>query len=209
MTTTVPAVFVVDDDASVLKALARLLAANGFEPRTFVSSRAFLEAHDPQVPGCAIFDVAMPGLDGLELQEALTDRDVARPIIFITGRGDVPTSVHAMKAGAVDFLTKPVEEETLLSAIAVAIRKDAEARERGASLDALFRHFAALTPRERQVFAHVAAGRLNKQIAGDLGIAEKTVKVHRAHVMDKMGARSLADLVRMAERLELDLPPGR
>jgi FixJ family two-component response regulator len=206
---TVPVVFVVDDDTAILKALARLIVANGLEAQTFASPAAFLEAHDPQVPGCAVLDVAMPGLNGLELQEALTDRDVMRPVVFITGRGDIPTSVRAMKAGAVDFLTKPVEERALLCAVDVAIRNDAEARAHRAAMDTMRRCCAMLTARELQVFAHVVAGQLNKQIAGHLGIAEKTIKVHRAHVMEKMQARSLADLVRMAERLELDLPSGR
>ncbi|WP_353643115.1 response regulator [Mesorhizobium sp. WSM2239] len=204
-----PVVFVVDDDAAILRALTRLIAANGLEARPFSSPAAFLDTHDAQQPGCAIIDIAMPGLNGLELQERMVEQGSHRPIIFLTGYGDVPTSVQAMKAGAVDFLMKPVDEEALLSAIAVAIEEDAAAREDQAELEPLQRRYAGLTLRECQVFAHVVSGRLNKQIAGDLGIVEKTVKVHRAHVMEKMGAGSLAELVRIAERLGLDRLPGR
>jgi FixJ family two-component response regulator len=204
-----PVVFVVDDDAAMLRALTRLIAASGLEARPFSSPATFLDKHDARVPGCAVIDIAMPGLNGLELQERMIERGSHRPIIFLTGYGDVPTSVRAMKAGAVDFLMKPVDEEVLLSAIAVAIEEDAATRREQAELEALRQHYAGLTLRECQVFAHVVAGRLNKQIAGDLEIAEKTVKVHRAHVMEKMGAGSLAELVRIAERLGLDRLPGR
>lgn len=204
-----PVVFVVDDDSTLLRALTRLIAANGLDVQPFNSPAAFLNAHDFRQPGCAVIDVAMPDLDGLQLQEKMIERGSQRPIIFLTGHGDVPTSVRAMKAGAVDFLTKPVDEKVLLSAIAVAIEKDATIRKSEAELEALRHQYASLTLRESQVFAHVVAGRLNKQIAGDLGIVEKTVKVHRAHVMEKMGARSLADLVRIAEHLGIDPLPGR
>lgn len=200
--TRAPVVFVVDDDDAVLRALTRLLAARGLEARAFASPTEFLEAHDPTLPGCAVVDLAMPGLDGLELQRALTGQEPARPIVFLTGRGDIPASVRAMKAGAVDFLTKPVDEELLLSAIAAAIERDAAGRMLQAEHEALRRCFSTLTPRECQVFALVVTGRLNKQIAGDLGVAEKTVKVHRAQVMRKMEVRSLADLVRIAARLD-------
>lgn len=204
-----PIVFIVDDDADALRALARLVGSAGFEVQAHRSPVAFLEAHDPRVPGCAVLDIAMPGLNGLELQQALTDRGVTRPVVFLTGRGDVPTSVRAMKAGATDFLTKPVDEEALLSAIEAAVRLDAEGRDRRREIESLRDRLATLTARQTEILVHVVAGRLNKQIAGDLGIAEKTVKVYRHEVMEKMGARSLADLVRMAERLGLDLPPGR
>jgi FixJ family two-component response regulator len=199
-------VFVVDDDPSVLRALTRLFAAAGLEPCAFPSPAAFLQAHDPAMPGCLVLDVALPGLDGLELQQALAVSDCARPIVFITGRGDIPTSVRAMKSGAVDFLTKPVNDSELLAAVHRAIEVDRLARAARVELDALKQRLASLTPREREVLAQVVAGRLNKQIAADLGTVEKTIKVHRARIMEKMAVRSLADLVRIAERL--GLPPA-
>jgi FixJ family two-component response regulator len=196
----------VDDDQSVLRALTRLFSAAGLEPRAFPSPAAFLRAHDPAMPGCLVLDVALPGLDGLELQQALAGSECARPIVFITGRGDVPTSVRAMKSGAVDFLTKPVNDTELLAAVHRAIEVDRLARAAQAELDALKQRLASLTPREREVLAQVVAGRLNKQIAADLGTVEKTIKVHRARIMEKMAVRSLADLVRLAERL--GIPPA-
>ena len=196
----------VDDDPSVLRALARLFAAAGLDARAFPSPAAFLQAHDPATPGCLVLDFALPGLDGLELQQALTVSDCARPIVFITGRGDIPTSVRAMKGGAVDFLTKPVNDEDLLAAVHNALEIDRAAREAQVEVDELRQRLATLTPREREVLAHVVAGRLNKQIAADLGIVEKTIKVHRARMMEKMAVRSLADLVRIAERL--GIPPA-
>jgi FixJ family two-component response regulator len=196
----------VDDDQSVLRALTRLLSAAGLEPRAFPSPAAFLRAHDPAMPGCLVLDVALPGLDGLELQQALAGSECARPIVFITGRGDVPTSVRAMKEGAVDFLTKPVNDSELLAAVHRAIEVDRLARAARAELDALKQRLASLTPREREVLAQVIAGRLNKQIAANLGTVEKTIKVHRARIMEKMAVRSLADLVRLAERL--GIPPA-
>jgi FixJ family two-component response regulator len=199
-------VFVVDDDPSVLRALTRLFAAAGLEACAFPSPAAFLQAHDPATPGCLVLDLALPGLDGLELQQALTVTDCARPIVFITGRGDIPTSVRAMKGGAVDFLTKPVNDEDLLAAVRNALEIDRLAREAQAEMDGLRERLAALTPREREVLGHVVAGRLNKQIAADLGTVEKTIKVHRARIMEKMAVRSLADLVRIAERL--GIPPA-
>jgi FixJ family two-component response regulator len=196
---------VVDDDPSVLRALTRLISAAGLEARAFATPAAFLQAHDPATPGCLVLDVALPGLDGLELQQALAVSDCARPIVFITGRGDIPTSVRAMKGGAVDFLTKPVNDTDLLAAVRHAIEIDRVAREAQAEMGALKQHLASLTPREREVLAQVVAGRLNKQIAADLGTVEKTIKVHRARIMEKMAVRSLADLVRIAERL--GIPP--
>jgi FixJ family two-component response regulator len=193
-------IYIVDDDAGVLKALSRLLRTVGYHVRTFNSPEVFLEQHDPTVPGCAIFDVAMPGLDGLQLQSTLMAGGIERPVIFITGKGDIPTSVRAMKAGAVDFLTKPVQEDELLSAIARAAAKEAEVRNVRAEIDTIEAKLAKLTPREREVLSHVIAGRLNKQIAGDLGTVEKTVKVHRGRMMEKLGVRTVADLVRLAER---------
>jgi len=197
---------VVDDDPSVLRALTRLLSAAGFQARAFPSPAAFLQAHDPVTPGCLVLDVALPGLDGLELQQALAVSDCARPVVFITGRGVIPTSVRAMKGGAVDFLTKPVNDKNLLAAVRNAIEIDRLARETQVEMDALRQRLATLTPREREVLAQVVAGRLNKQIAADLGTVEKTIKVHRARIMAKMAVGSLADLVRIAERL--GIPPA-
>jgi FixJ family two-component response regulator len=206
MTAASTTVFVVDDDPSVLRALTRLFTATGFKARAFASPAAFLEQHDSAAPGCLVLDVALPGLDGLQLQQALTASGCARPIVFITGRGDIPTSVRAMKGGAVDFLTKPVRDEDLLTAVRSAIEADRLAREAQVEMDALKQRLATLTPREREVLVHVVAGRLNKQIAADLGTVEKTIKVHRARIMEKMTVRSLADLVRIAERL--GIPPA-
>jgi FixJ family two-component response regulator len=193
-------VFLVDDDAGVLKALSRVLRARGYEVRPYISPQAFLADHDPAAPGCAVLDLAMPGLDGLALQQALTAGKSHRPVIFITGRGDVPTSVRAMKAGAIDFLTKPVGAEDLVEAIARACQQDAKLRQEHAERAAIAAKIARLTPREREVLTHVVAGRLNKQIAGDLGTVEKTIKVHRSRIMEKLGVRTVADLVRLAER---------
>jgi FixJ family two-component response regulator len=180
--------------------LSRLLRARGYEVEAFTSPQAFLAGHDASIPGCAVFDISMPGLDGLELQQVLTAGGSLRPVIFLTGKGDIPTSVRAMKAGAIDFLTKPVNGDELLAAIARAENKDATTRRDSAELDQINARFAILTPREREVMTHVIAGRLNKQIAGDLGTVEKTIKVHRGRVMEKMGVRSVADLVRLAEK---------
>ena len=193
-------IFIVDDDAAVLKALSRLLRATGYDIQSYTSPREFLTGHDATVPGCAVLDVSMPGLDGLELQQALTAGGGLRPVIFVTGKGDIPTSVRAMKAGAIDFLTKPVSDADLLGAIARAKEQDTTSRQMQAELASIQAKIATLTPREREVFAHVVAGQLNKQIAADLGTVEKTIKVHRGRVMEKLGVRTLADLVRLAER---------
>jgi FixJ family two-component response regulator len=193
-------VFLVDDDPGVLKSLTRLLRTSGYDSRTYVSAQEFLREHDPAASGCAVLDLAMPGLDGMQLQQALAGQGIARPIIFLTGKGDIPTSVRAMKAGAVDFLTKPVDRNDLLTAIERAKRQEALSREARAQLDSFEAKLASLTPREREVLQHVVAGKLNKQIAADLGTVEKTVKVHRGRMMAKMGARSIVDLVRMVER---------
>ena len=193
-------VFLVDDDPGVLKALTRLLRAKGYEVRPFASSTEFLAQHDSSVRGCAIVDLSMPDLDGLKLQATLTASGAERPVIFITGMGDIPASVQAMKAGAVDFLTKPVSGHQLLAAINQAIERDREARESQKDLKLVTSRISSLTPREREVLMHVVAGRLNKQIAGDLGIVEKTIKLHRGRMMRKMGVRTIADLVRMVER---------
>jgi FixJ family two-component response regulator len=196
-------VFLVDDDLSILRALTRLLRVGGHQVSAFRSPRDFLAQHDAAVPGCVVLDLAMPGLNGLELQAALAAAGSHRPIVFISGHGDVPSSVRAMKAGAVDFLTKPVSQENLLAAIQRAIECDRVMRQTRAELQAIDERLNRLTPREREVFQHVVAGQLNKQIAVDLGTVEKTVKVHRSRVMEKMGVRSLADLVRIAERIGL------
>ena len=196
-------VFIVDDDARVIKALSRLVRVKGYDVRGYTSPQEFLAAHDAAVPGCALLDVAMPGLDGLELQQALTAGGSHRPVIFITGRSDIPTSVHAMKAGAIDFLTKPVNNADLLAAIARAQEHDAKSRETRAELAAIQTRIATLTPREREVLTHVVAGRLNKQIAYDLGTVEKTIKFHRSAIMRKLGVRTVADLVRMAEKADV------
>jgi FixJ family two-component response regulator len=202
-------VFLVDDDPSILRALTRLLRAGGHQVSAFRSPRDFLAEHDAAVPGCIVLDLAMPGLSGLELQTALAASGCERPIIFVSGHGDVPSSVRAMKAGAIDFLTKPVSEENLLAAIRGAIERDRLMRQARAELQEIGERLSTLTPREREVLQHVVAGQLNKQIAADLGTVEKTVKVHRSRVMEKMGVRSLADLVRMAERIGVTTAPGQ
>lgn len=196
-------VYVVDDDPSILRALARLLRAGGHAVSAFRSPQDFLARHDAAVPGCIVLDLAMPGLNGLELQAALAATGCQRPIVFLSGHGDVPSSVRAMKAGAVDFLTKPVSEQDLLAAIGRAIESDRAMRRARAELRAIGERLDTLTPREREVLRHVVSGQLNKQIAADLGTVEKTVKVHRSRVMEKMGVRSLADLVRLTERIGL------
>ncbi|HYH43793.1 MAG TPA: response regulator [Burkholderiales bacterium] len=195
-----PTIFVVDDDASILRGSQRLLTAAGFNVETFESADAFLNHHDPARSGCLILDVAMPGLNGLELQEALHARHSFLPIIFLTGRADVPISVQAMKGGALDLLVKPVDESDLLAAIDRALARDRELRESSAQTASVEQRLATLTPREREVLTHVIEGRLNKQIAGDLGTVEKTIKVHRARMMEKMQVRSVAELVRLMER---------
>lgn len=193
-------IFLVDDDPGVLKALTRMLSTHGYEVRAFSSSTEFLAKHDRSLPGCAIFDVSMPDLDGIELQAAVKAGGVERPVIFITGVGDIPVTVQAMKAGAVDFLTKPVKSRQLLAAVALAAENEARALELRSESAAINERISRLTPREREVLTHVIAGRLNKQIAADLGTVEKTIKLHRGRVMQKMGVRSVADLVRISER---------
>lgn len=194
-------IFVVDDDPTVLRAVTRLLRSAGLQVSPFRSPREFLAQHTPATPGCVVLDLAMPGLNGLELQKVLAASGCARPLIFISGRGDIPSSVEAMKAGAIDFLIKPVDEHALLSAVRRAIERDRLARQARAEMEIVAQRLVTLTSREREVLNHVVAGRLNKQIAAALGTVEKTVKVHRARVMAKMGVRTVADLVRMAERV--------
>jgi len=195
-----PTVFVVDDDPAVLKGLSRLLRSAGLTTETFPSSQDFLNHYLPNTPGCLVLDVAMPGLNGLELQKALGAKGSAVPIIFLTGHGDIPMSVQAMKRGAADFLTKPVNDNELLNAIRTAIEKDRVARHARTEVAEIQQRLATLTPREHEVLEHVISGQLNKQVAADLGIVEKTIKVHRARVMEKMQAQSLVDLVRLAEK---------
>jgi FixJ family two-component response regulator len=196
-----PVVHVVDDDADMRTALARLLRAEGYDVRTHASAGDFLVRPPDDAPGCVLLDLAMPGPDGLELQRALQRDGAALPIVFITGRGDVVSSVRAMKAGAVDFLTKPVEPAVLLGAVEAALARERSERTRRAHLNDAHARFGRLTRRERAVLDFVVAGQLNKQIAGTLGISERTVKMHRAQVMAKMEARSLAELVQLADLL--------
>jgi FixJ family two-component response regulator len=189
-------VFLVDDDAGVLKALSRL-----YDIRSFTSAQEFLERHDAAIPGCAIFDLSIPGLDGLALQQVFKAGGNQRPIIFLTGKGNIPKTVQAMRAGAIDFLTKPVNDKALLDAIARAEKEDSRVRQSRAEIATIEAKMATLTPREREVLTHVIAGRLNKQIAADLGTVEKTIKVHRGRMMEKLGVRTVADLVRVAEKV--------
>ena len=200
-------VFVVDDEADVLKALGRLLRAAGFHVRAYDSPRVFLEACERDTVGCAVLDLSMPGLDGLGLQQALADKGCHLPILFLSGHGDVPASVRAMKQGALDFMTKPVDGETLIGAVRNAIARDRAQREQEAERAELEERLATLTRRELEVLRHVVSGQLNKQIAADVGTVEKTVKVHRGRVMEKLRVRSLAELVRLAERLGI-VPAG-
>lgn len=201
MTGEKPLVYVVDDDPSVLRSVERLLRSVGYDLETFTSAHDFLDFQHRDTPSCLILDVKMPGLSGLELQERLTDKGIALPIIFITGHGTVPASVKAMKAGAVDFLLKPFSPTDLLETIAKALEKDRQAKQYERELKQLRERSKTLTPREYEVFGLVVSGMLNKQIAFDLGTTEKTIKVHRARIIEKMGAKSLADLVRFAEKL--------
>jgi len=203
---TAPVVFVVDDDASVRKSLTRVMTSAGYTVETFASARDFMARAPSADPCCVVLDVRMPGLTGLDLQEALAGAGRPMPIVFITGHGDVSMSVRAMKAGAVDFLTKPFDLDSLLAAVRRALAKDLKDRsEEGRTAEVLAR-VRRLTPRETEVFALVVTGMLNKQIADALGIGEKTVKVHRARVMEKMQAGSVAELVRLADRAGVVVP---
>jgi FixJ family two-component response regulator len=193
-------VFLVDDDRRVLVALARLLRAADLETRSFTSAEEFLQKHEVSVPGCLVLDVSMKGMTGIELKGWMTDMGCERPVIFLTGQGDIPMGVQAMKSGAIDFLVKPVEGEKLLAAVRLALDRDRADRLAHAALTDVEARLATLTPRENEILRHVIAGLLNKQIAAELGTAEKTVKAHRGRVMRKMGVRSVADLTRSAIR---------
>lgn len=198
-----PIIYVIDDEIIVGIALQRLLRSVGLEVRTFTSAQEFLSAKLQDAPGCLVLDVRMPGMSGLEVQQRLAAAGTCLPVIFLTGHADIEMTVRAMKAGAVEFLTKPFHEQELLDAIQAALQRHRIERKNRAEFYALRTRYDSLTPRESEVFPLVTYGLLNKQIAAELGASEKTIKVHRAHVMHKMNAGSLADLVRMAEKLQI------
>ncbi|MCX6875310.1 MAG: response regulator [Verrucomicrobia bacterium] len=194
-------VYVLDDEPEMVTALTRLLRARGFEVRGFTSVREFLDAFRADDHSCLVLDVAMPELDGLKLQQRLTHHGILIPIVFLTGHGDIPMSVRAVKAGATDFLTKPVDVEALVHAVRAALRLAETRHQEIREATALATRFASISPREREVMAHVVAGQMNKQIAAELGTGQQNIKLHRAHLMKKMGVETLADLVRAAARL--------
>ena len=194
---------VVDDDPSVRQGLARLIRSLGWRVEAFASAQEFLDRPAPQAPTCLILDLQLPGLSGLDLQKRLAEVGLETPIVFLTGHGDIPATVQAMKAGAIEFLTKPVDEEDLLKAIEEAVERDRRTRQQHAEMHDLRSRYESLTPREQGIMQRVISGLLNKQIAAELEITEDTVKFHRGHIMRKMRAESLADLVRMAANLEI------
>jgi RNA polymerase sigma factor (sigma-70 family) len=200
--TRAPVVFVVDDDPSVRSSLKFLLSSVGLQVESFESAETFLQRKAPDAPSCLVLDVRLRGLSGLDFQRELAAREIRIPIVFVTGHGDIPMSVRAMKAGAIEFLTKPYRDQDLLDAVRIALERDRTRREQEKDLTDLQQRFDSLTPREQEVISKVVSGMLNKQIAGELGTAENTVKVHRSRAMEKMNAQSLADLVRMIEKLK-------
>ena len=202
-----PVVFVVDDDPSVRSSLKFLMSSVGLQVEGFESADALLKRNPPDAPSCLVLDVRLRGLSGLDFQHELAARNCHMPIIFITGHGDIPMSVRAMKAGAVEFLTKPFRDQDLLDAVRIALEKDRERRERKREVSDLKERFNSLTPREQEVISMVVSGKLNKQIADQLGTAENTVKVHRSRVMEKMHAQSVAELVKMIDKLESSVEP--
>ena len=199
-------VFVVDDDASLRDALKSLFKSVGLRAELFSSASEFLQSKHPDIASCLVLDVRLPGLSGLDFQAELARANIRVPIVFITGHGDIPMTVRAMKAGAVEFLTKPFRDQDLLDAVRVGLERDRARRENEGTTSKLRAQFESLTPREQEVIAFVTAGLMNKQIAAEIGVSEVTVKVHRGNVMRKMGARSLADLVRMADILGIRRP---
>jgi FixJ family two-component response regulator len=197
-------VFVVDDDSSIRKSLGRLIGSAGLAVETFATAQEFLEYPTHKGPACVVLDVKMPGISGLELQDKLLSREDARPIVFISGHGDIPMTVKALKKGAVNFLSKPFDEKDLLEAVHEALQRDFKARAVREEQEEIHRHLESLTPREYEILTHVITGKLNKQIAYSLNISEKTVKVHRGRVMDKMGVESVAELVRLTEKVGIN-----